>query len=317
MKKRNLAVKRSRCGLSSVQGMKGLGREKGSAMARHTEEEVVALAAAVVELGNLAMTFGRIDRTCVVHPTGEPESDTDHTVMLAWVAPPLAEIINQRAGYERYPVGRVTQFAVVHDAVEVYAGDTPTHRITAAELAAKTDREYDASVRLYSQFIQRLPWFARMVRRYEEQQEPSARFVRSVDKIVPKIVHVINGAQDLRNANMTDKDFLELLHRQREQIQSWCPEPLLLDLYDVLCNQVLKFYHDTKTGQHVFKVDELGMGVVHPLSCDSPVTSCGYTHAFKKFLMAAPMVEIQGFTPGEYPIELSDDGRLVFVGKQD
>ena len=49
------------------------------------------LGAAVIDLGRLAMAFGRIDRTACYHPDGGPrESDSDHTVMLGWIAPALA-----------------------------------------------------------------------------------------------------------------------------------------------------------------------------------------------------------------------------------
>lgn len=85
------------------------------------------LAEAVIDLGRLALAFGRIDRTACYHPEGDMrESDTDHTVMLGWIAPALA------AGL--YPgvldPGLVASYALVHDAVEVFAGDTPTLRIT-------------------------------------------------------------------------------------------------------------------------------------------------------------------------------------------
>lgn len=206
------------------------------------EVDLVNTTKAVIELGELAMAFGRIDRTCVAHPDGTPESDSDHTVMLAWIAPALADVINRRAGYERYPIGKVTQFAVVHDAAEVYAGDTPTHKITEEEYAAKEARESDASWKLWQQFCVRLPWFARTCRAYESQTDPVARFVRSVDKVMPKVVHVLNAAEDLHRAGMTEQDFRELYVRQRGQMVDWCPEPLLLQLYDELCGEVLRHY---------------------------------------------------------------------------
>lgn len=207
-----------------------------------SEVDLVNTVKAVLELGELAMAFGRIDRTCVAHPDGTPESDSDHTVMLAWVAPALAEVINDRAGYERYPLGKVTQFAVVHDAAEVHAGDTPTLKISPSELAAKEKRESEASWKLWQQFYTRLPWFARMCRAYELQKDSVARFVRSVDKIMPKIVHVLNAGEDLFRSKTTEQEFRELYKRQRDQIVSWCPEPLLLQVYDELCGEVLRHY---------------------------------------------------------------------------
>src|SRR5258708_38319817 len=102
--------------------------------AAQSPEDTAALADAVIELGALALAFGRIDRRACYHPDQvTPESDTDHTVMLAWVALSLAALL--------YPAeldtGLVAQCAVGHDSVEVFAGDTPTCRIDAAVKAAK------------------------------------------------------------------------------------------------------------------------------------------------------------------------------------
>lgn len=277
------------------------------------EVDIVNTTKALVELGSLAMAFGRINRTCVVHPTGEPESDTDHTVMLAWIAPPLAELINKRAGYEKYPVGKVTEYAVVHDAVEVYAGDTPTHRITAAELAEKAHREYDASVQLYDQFIRYMPWFARTVRRYEEQADSTARFVRSVDKIMPKIVHVINASTDLVRAGLNYDDFVALYRRQREQIQGWCPEPVLLQIYDEFCAEVGRQYPEAVAksffGKHTVVVEGGAAALVH--ECED--RACPVFELFDKWIAWNTLP----LNDGEYPVDIDADGSLVFSGKQD
>lgn len=206
------------------------------------EPMLIGMTQAVIELGQLAMDFGKIDRTCVAHVDGTPESDSDHTVMIGWLAPALAEFVNRAYGYDRYPVGKVAQYALVHDAVEVYAGDTPTHKVTPEELVAKDERENQAALDLWYQFRTTLPWFAHMVRAYEKQDDSCARFVRAVDKIMPKVVHVINTGADLIRAGMTASDFQELYGRQRQQIVDWCPEPFLLQLYDELCAEVMSHY---------------------------------------------------------------------------
>jgi putative hydrolase of HD superfamily len=274
------------------------------------EVETINTVKAVIELGELAMKFGRINRTCVAHPDGTPESDSDHTVMLGWVAPALADLINKRAGYERYPLGAVAQFALVHDAVEVYAGDTPTHDITEEEYAAKRDREELAARRISVKFRDRLPWFARTVKRYEAQADHVARFVRSVDKIMPKIVHVLNCGQDLLRAGTGEEQFRRMYLRQRKQIEGWCAEPVLLQVYDELCGEVLR--HLQNTPEHVFAVGEDGLYYLeHPNSCAG---DCPVSEAFSKFIQ---IVGDQSLIPGRYPIISDDLGLIQFVGKQE
>jgi 5'-deoxynucleotidase YfbR-like HD superfamily hydrolase len=102
-----------------------------------TDQDMARLTDSLIELGRLAMAFGKIDRTACYHEDGvTKESDSDHTVMLGWIAPALA----QRC-FRSLDLGLVAQFALIHDAVEVYAGDTQTLRIDGDGKAAKKARE--------------------------------------------------------------------------------------------------------------------------------------------------------------------------------
>lgn len=284
------------------------------------EEDIAQTTKALVELAGLAMKFGRIDRTCVVHPDGTPESDTDHTVMVGWVACALAEYVNFVYGYEKYPVGKVAQYSFVHDAPEVYAGDTQTLRITEEEYAAKEVRETKAANQLFQQFRRTLPWFARTVSGYESQMDPVARFVRSVDKLVPKLVHVLNAAKDLVAFSVTHEEFLALVARQRTQITGWCPEPVLLQLYDALAAQVNDLY--PAASRHFFVGRAWRMDIEHPKVCVHVTEGvmCAVDLAFAKQLGtpggAAEIFEKQGRWE---VVALGPEGeeRLGFNGKQE
>ncbi len=141
----------------------------------------------LLHLTRLSLAFGRENRA-TMHPDGVTrESDTDHTVMLALVAPALAA----RLRPDLQPA-LVAAFAVVHDLPEVYAGDTNTLNLSAVERANKTQRELAALNRLDVE-LSELPWIAGMMHRYEEQDAPEARWVRYVDKILPKLTHALNG----------------------------------------------------------------------------------------------------------------------------
>lgn len=148
------------------------------------------LAEAALDLARLALRFGQIHRTAVYHPDGvTPESDTDHTVMLGWIACALAALC-----FPQLDIGLVAQFALVHDAPEVYAGDTPTLRIDDAGRVAKGERERAAVDRLVAEFGERLPWFPNAIRLYEEQRLPEARFVRAWTRCCPNWCTCSTGA---------------------------------------------------------------------------------------------------------------------------
>jgi 5'-deoxynucleotidase YfbR-like HD superfamily hydrolase len=144
---------------------------------------------AMLDLARLALAFGRVDRiTC--HPDGTTfESDTDHTVMLGLVACSFAERF--APALDR---GLVAQFALVHDLVEVYAGDTPTAFImTDGDHSSKEERETLALARIREEFDGELPWIGETIARYETLDTPEARYVKVMDKSLPKMVNIFNG----------------------------------------------------------------------------------------------------------------------------
>lgn len=158
----------------------------------------------VIELAQLCLRFGRVERVTYHEDGKRLETDTDHTVMLAVIACAFAERINaEDERYPRYDVGRVAQFAIVHDLVEAYAGDTNS-------LIARTDvgpddatrtkeaREAAALARIRSEFAADFPWLTDTIDAYESLVSPEARFVKALDKVLPNITHLLNGGATLR-----------------------------------------------------------------------------------------------------------------------
>lgn len=190
----------------------------------------------VLHLARLALAFGRIDRTAVYHEDRRtPESDTDHTVMLGWLACALAA-----RWFPRLDVGLVAQFALIHDAPEVYAGDTPTLRIDPAGRAAKADRERAAADRLAAEFAGSLPWLPDTIAAYEAQALPEARFVRGLDKVLPKLVHLLDDCTGLREQGITRTELAGILHRQAGDMAGYVGEfTHLMRLHALVSDHVL------------------------------------------------------------------------------
>lgn len=199
-------------------------------------EDVKLLADALVDLGQLAMQFSRIDRTACYHPGGQrKETDADHTVMLGWLAPALANRC-----FADLDVGLVAQFALVHDAVEAYAGDTQTLRIDGDGRAAKRAREAAAHNRIHAEFAISLPWFPDMIERYEAQIEPEARFIRGLDKCLPKIVHLLDGCTGLHEFGISRNELTKTLAEQDTDMRRYVGEfTVLMDVRAELVSRVL------------------------------------------------------------------------------
>jgi putative hydrolases of HD superfamily len=203
------------------------------------------LADAAEQVAALALTLGEIDRTACQHPDGRPETVATHTVMLSWLAPALAALLYP----DTLDTGLVAQFAAVHDAVEVFAGDTPTLRITPAERAAKKERELAAARQWQDLFLHSLPWLPGMIARYEDQVEPEARFVRAVDKCCPALVHMSNGAADVGEYGITADEVNTVRPWRRAEMAEYAGEfTAILDLRDVLSARLAAMLRKREAG---------------------------------------------------------------------
>lgn len=198
--------------------------------------DVKQLADALIDLGQLAMKFSLINRTACYHADGvTKESDADHTVMLGWVAPALASRC-----FPDLHLGLIAQFALVHDAVEAYAGDTQTLRIDGDGRTAKKAREAAAQARIHAEFSDSLPWFPDMIERYEAQVEPEARFVRGLDKVLPKIVHLTDGCAGLHEFDISREELTATLAEQDADMRRYVGEfTALMDVRAELVTRVL------------------------------------------------------------------------------
>ena len=167
-----------------------------------------------IQIARISLAFGRVNRA-TLHEDGErPETDTDHTVMLGLLACELAPHGLDRA--------KIAAFALVHDLVEVYAGDTQTLTISPDIAAAKRTREDAARQRLVAELGDG-SWLADTMAAYEQQREPEARFVRLVDKVLPKLTHAFNECAAAQR--LTDwRGFLASHERQFRQMSQEYPE---------------------------------------------------------------------------------------------
>lgn len=189
-------------------------------------DDATELGGPVVALGALALRFGLVDRI-TYHEDGEtPESDTDHTVMLGLVA--CAYAAARDPGLD---VGRVAVYALVHDLVEVYAGDTPTLVIDDDERDAKHRREAAALERIRDEFTE-LPWVAETIDAYESGADPEARYVRAADKVMPRITHILNRGATLRSHGISPQQAFDGWQRQHEDIRAYAGDlRAVLDLH--------------------------------------------------------------------------------------
>jgi 5'-deoxynucleotidase YfbR-like HD superfamily hydrolase len=155
----------------------------------------------LVDIGRLIFKFARINRVTYHEDGSTLESDTDHTVMLAVCACALAKKLYPNS----LDIGLVSQFAIVHDLVEAYANDVDSFGITPEAKAQKDKKEHEALLTIKEEFAEVYAWLPQTIEQYESFDTREARFVKTVDKIMHKITHVLNNGAYFKARGM-DKD---------------------------------------------------------------------------------------------------------------
>jgi len=143
---------------------------------------VEKMSAVCLSLADLCIRYSGIERVPRYHETHR-ENDAEHSLMVAVLSVELASTLQPELDR-----GILSQYATVHDFVEIAVGDTPTYSLTEQELVDKHQREQIALASL----LQTLPpYTSELLRNYEEQSTPEARFVRAVDKLTPLLVDIL------------------------------------------------------------------------------------------------------------------------------
>lgn len=156
-----------------------------------TSEFSSSSASVAMELGALAMKFSRIERV-PRYDEKTRENDAEHSFMLSLVATELA--------VKLYPgelnLGLITQYAMVHDLIEVKTGDVATFHHSAEDMALKQQIEHAALEELLEELP---PYTAMLLKQYEQQADRESRFVRAVDKLLPVIVDILGSGKKVMN----------------------------------------------------------------------------------------------------------------------
>jgi len=138
------------------------------------------------DLGNLISfiklthQIRNVRRAILLETDLRKENDSEHMYQLALTAWFIIEKDKLKLDKDK-----VISLALVHDIVEVYTGDIPTY---AAEHSSpvKSINERLAATRLKKDFPQ-FKTLHELIQEYEDRQTPEAKFVYSLDKLIPVI----------------------------------------------------------------------------------------------------------------------------------
>lgn len=193
----------------------------------------------ITKLASLALDFGKVDRITSHQDGIHPESDTDHTVMLGILGTALASKL-----YKDLDLGLVAQFALVHDLVEVHAGDTPTLVGVTPDFSKKKEkREKIAFNKIKKEFGGHFDWIHETIEKYEKLDTKEARFIKVLDKILPKITVILNKAKAVNDKNLANREGVRISQNaQREQLKNIAYDmPEMLEIWEYFSLKQIKF----------------------------------------------------------------------------
>lgn len=181
----------------------------------------------VLRLGHVSMEFAEVKRR-TGNLSGGYESDTDHTVMLSLLACSLARYD------QRLDVGKVAQYALVHDLVEVYAGDVQTIQLDTIDFARKAADEAKALAQLDNEFGKTFPWLIETITAYEALADPESRFVKTLDKCMPALTHLFTESRTILDEFESVEALREnaKLHHAKHLGSYGADQPLIMAIYE-------------------------------------------------------------------------------------
>jgi putative hydrolase of HD superfamily len=128
------------------------------------------------------------------------ENDAEHSWHLALMVMTLAEYAD-----EPIDVGHTIKLVVVHDLVEIYAGDTPIYDTELAR--SQQDREEAAADRLFGILPQDSGRALRALwDEFEARETPEARFAKAVDRFQPLLLNWMAKGGTWRTPGVTADD---------------------------------------------------------------------------------------------------------------
>ncbi len=151
-------------------------------------------------LSRIIIKFMKVERA-TLHADGRThENDGEHTLHAMFLAVAYARKYNPELDS-----GRIAELIMVHDLVEVYAGDTVSLTADTARMNDKKEREISALVRLEEELGDVFPAIIKLIEEYESLNSEEARFAKAFEKIDPAFTHIANDGVAFQKIGITSK----------------------------------------------------------------------------------------------------------------
>lgn len=142
------------------------------------------------------------------------ENDAEHSWHLAMCALVLQEYMP-----EPVDVARTVELVLIHDLVEIWAGDA--YAYDAQAQAAQHEKEVQAAEKLFGMLPEdQREYFKRLWEEFEACESGEARFARVMDNCQPLLLNDASGGKSWREHGIAK----EQVYKRNERVRNWAPE---------------------------------------------------------------------------------------------
>jgi putative hydrolases of HD superfamily len=141
--------------------------------------------------------YRSVERTILVKGKERVENDAEHAYDLAMLCWYVISTYNLPLD-----ISKVMKYALSHDIVEIYAGDTWAYHTDISKHAGKHERELESAKKIAGEF----PEFADLhqtIQEYELKQDPESKFVYALDKLEPVMKIYLDKGRNWKKHDIT------------------------------------------------------------------------------------------------------------------
>lgn len=139
------------------------------------------------------------------------ENDAEHSWHLAL----MAMLLTEHAVDQELNRLKTIEMVLIHDLVEIYAGDTYCY--DEAGRSSQTERERAAAARLFAILPEdQEARFTALWEEFEAMETPEARFAGALDRFQPMLLNFTSGAASWREHTISEK---QVIDRNRAPLQ--------------------------------------------------------------------------------------------------
>ncbi len=190
----------------------------------------------ILEFQKLLKKFNQVYRDCgALHDGTLPDNDVEHSYRVAMLAWMIAEEYKLKLD-----IHKVIKYALIHDLVEVYAGDVSLYKNNSKSQKNKELKEHQALVRLKKEFP-KLQSFWKLISQYEKKSDEESKFVYIIEKLEPILVVLLSEKDHWIKRKVTIDDFIDRKQSKIKSIDSFA-QRFNREIMDYLRKNHKKFF---------------------------------------------------------------------------